>query len=249
MEESFARVEAKYLLSVHQAASMEMALLGLGFRRMDFGSPKVQSLYYDTPDYALIRASLARPVYKEKLRLRAYGEPGCLTQSFVEIKKKYNGVVYKRRAALPLQDAMKSLERATMPDAAGQVGREIHWLLHQYDLSPAAVIAYDRDAWFHPNDPGIRITFDRHLSFRNWALDLNEQAASLLLIPEDQRLMEIKIGGVYPMWLTRLLSEIGAKRTHFSKYGLAYQRYIRPEKEGIERSESNCSAVSLRKGA
>ena len=83
MEESFARVETKYLLTSAQAEAMEAGLVRQGFRRMDFGSPRVQSLYYDTADYALIRASLERPAYKEKLRLRTYGEPGTLTMSFL----------------------------------------------------------------------------------------------------------------------------------------------------------------------
>ena len=110
MEESFARVETKYLLTLFQTAAMETGLMRLGFEKADFGSPRVQSLYYDTADHALIRASLERPAYKEKLRLRAYGGPGDLTQSFVEIKKKCCGVVYKRRTAMPLQEAMDRAE-------------------------------------------------------------------------------------------------------------------------------------------
>ena len=173
MAEVFARVETKYLLSAGQAEAMEEALRARGFRHSDFGSPRVQSLYYDTADYALIRASLERPAYKEKLRLRAYGEPGALTQSFVEIKKKYNGVVYKRRMSMPLKEAMNALNWGRMPEKAGQVGREVQWMMHRYDLRPAAVISYDRDAWFCPEQPGVRITFDRRLAFRDWALDLN----------------------------------------------------------------------------
>ena len=249
MEECFARVETKYLLSLSQAAALEMGLMQHGFQRMDFGSPRVQSLYYDTADHALIRASLERPAYKEKLRLRAYGEPGGLTQSYVEIKKKYRGVVYKRRTAMPLREAMDSLFFGQLPAGAGQVGREVQWMCRRYDLRPAAIIAYDRDAWFCQEEPGLRFTFDRNLSFRDQALDLNRDVPGLPLLPADLRLMEIKTDGHAPLWLVRLLREAGIKRTHFSKYGAAYQRYIMPEKEGFERSGANCSIVSLCRGA
>ena len=249
MEESFARVETKYLLSAAQAAAMEAGLLRRGFRRSDFGSPRVQSLYYDTEDFALIRASLERPEYKEKLRLRAYGEPGTLSASFLEIKKKYRGVVYKRRTALPLQEAMNCLDWGQMPEQTGQVGREVRWMMHRYALLPAAVISYDRDAWFSEKEPGVRITLDRNLSFRNWELDMNSCATGISLLPVDQRLMEIKTNGVYPLWLTRLLTEKNAGRAHFSKYGLAYRQFIRHKKEGNERGGANCSTVSLTRGA
>ena len=249
MEESFARVETKYLLTLFQAAAMETGLMRLGFEKADFGSPRVQSLYYDTADHALIRASLERPAYKEKLRLRAYGGPGDLTQSFVEIKKKFGGVVYKRRTEMPLYEAAEALLRGRMPEKTGQVGREVQWMLRRYSLQPAAVISYDRDAWFCREQPGVRITFDRCLTFRDREPDLNSGMKGIPLLPADRRLMEIKTNGVYPLWLIRLLQETGARRTHFSKYGLAYQRYIRPCAEENERSAEKCSTVSLSLGA
>lgn len=248
MSENFARVETKYLISVFQAETIGNALEARGFVRPDFGSPKVQSLYYDTPDLEVIRASLERPVYKEKLRLRAYGEPGGLKQSFVEIKKKYNGVVYKRRTLMPLQEAMEGLRRGCLPASAGQVGREAAWLANSRGLVPSAVIAYNRDAWFHPEDPGVRVTVDRDLSFRDWSLNLNVPGGNLPILPDDVRLLEIKTGGALPVWLARLLQDCGARRAHFSKYGQAYRMYLAGRK-APERSEVSCSTVSLARGA
>ena len=249
MEENFARKETKYLLTLTQAAQLEMSLMRHGFEHADFGSPKVQSLYYDTPDHALIRVSLERPAYKEKLRLRAYGEPGNITRSFVEVKKKYLGVVYKRRTALPLDEAMEGLRRGQLPEAAGQVGHEAVWMARRYGLVPAAVIIYDRSAWFSKEHPDVRLTFDRNLTFRDWAPDLNSRAGGLSLLPADRRLMEIKTGGIYPLWLARMLEEAGARRVHFSKYGLAYTRFIQPEKKELEGSRANCLTASLLRGA
>ena len=249
MEESFARVETKYLLSATQAETVEAGLMRQGFRRLDFGNSRVQSLYYDTGDFALIRASLERPAYKEKLRLRAYGEPGTLSASFLEIKKKYQGIVYKRRTAMTLQEAMKGLEAGRLPESSGQVGREILWMNRRYSLQPASVISYDRDAWFSEREPGVRITFDRNLSFRNWALDLNSRDPGIFLLSGNLRLMEIKTGGHLPLWLASLLQEADVRRTHFSKYGLAYQLYIQPESGRKERNNKKCSTVSLLMGA
>lgn len=226
MEESFARVETKFMLTPDQEEAIEAGLCRRGFSRTDFGSPAVQSLYYDTPDHRMIRDSLERPLYKEKLRLRAYGPPGAQSTSFVEVKKKYDGVVYKRRVALPLRDAYDGLSRECLPEDAGQVGREALWLVKHYGLVPSVVIAYDRHAWFNAREPGVRITFDRNLAFRNHDLDLTSQAENTVFTRPDQRLMEIKTGGTYPLWLTRLLWDTRVKRIHYSKYGYAYQHYI-----------------------
>lgn len=242
MEESFARVETKYMLTLPQAEAIEKGLAQRGFQWMDFGCPTVQSLYFDTPDHLLIRQSLERPSYKEKLRLRAYGGPGALTQSFVEVKKKFNGVVYKRRAALPFREAYQGLLDGRLPDRSGQVGREAVWMIRRWGLIPAAVIAYDRDAWMHPGNANVRITFDRNLSFRNWTPDLNAPARNLPLTDPAQRLMEIKTDGTYPLWLARLLWETGARRVHYSKYGLAYTRWIL----GNERRNDPCSTAFSR---
>ncbi|MBQ9196859.1 MAG: polyphosphate polymerase domain-containing protein [Clostridia bacterium] len=241
MEESFARVEIKYMLTPEQEMIIESGLREHGFYWMDFGSPAVQSLYYDTPDYQLIRDSLERPIYKEKLRLRAYGVPGAQTTSFVEVKKKYDGVVYKRRVALPLQDAYSGLNREKLPEEAGQVGREAIWLVKRYSLIPSAVIAYDRYAWFSEKEPDIRITFDCNLAFREHDFDLTSKAENIVFTRPDQRLMEIKTGGVYPMWLVKLLWDAQARRFHYSKYGYAYQQFI--QKRAIEQMKGAAAYV------
>ena len=249
MEESFTRVETKFLLTVAQATAMEEGLRRRGFSRMDFGSPRVQSLYFDTRDYALIRASLERPAFKEKLRLRAYGEPGTLETSYLEIKRKFRKTGYKRRASLPLEQALESLTAGRLPPETGQVGREAQWMLDRYDLRPAALIGCERDAWTCPEEPEVRITFDRNITFRDRNMDMNRKAEGYPLLAAGQRLMEIKTGGTLPLWLARLLEETGVRRTHFSKYGLAYRQYILPGRRGNERTESECSTVYLPMGA
>ncbi|MBR1708091.1 MAG: polyphosphate polymerase domain-containing protein [Clostridia bacterium] len=231
-EESFARVETKYMLTVPQEQFIEDELQKQGFCWMDFGDPTVQSLYYDTPGYQLIRTSLDRPVYKEKLRLRAYGKPEKVTMSFIEVKKKYKGVVYKRRVAQPLETAYIGLNSGHVSEDGGQVAREAEWMVHRYALQPKAVITYDRDAWFSERWPDVRITFDRNLAFRQSDFSLTSQSPNAALTTPTQRLMEIKTGGTVPLWLSRLLQAACADRVHFSKYGLAYLKYIQPQSGG-----------------
>lgn len=237
----FARVEKKYLIDESQARMMADALRLRGFSMLDFGDPAIQSLYYDTEDYLLIRRSLERPNYKEKLRLRAYGRPSPEGRSYVEIKKKYRGVVYKRRVQLPLRDAVSALKKGEMPPDCGQIGREIDRCVAFYGLSPKCMILYDRDAWTSDREE-VRVTFDRRIRCRFDRLDLTLPQEGALLLPEGQMIMEVKVPGAYPLWLTRLLSGIGARRVHFSKYGTAYTRFIfRGGEQTAEAAKEACS--------
>ena len=240
-QEVFARVEKKYMLTEAQAKAMTDALRLRSFCMLDFGDPAVQSLYYDTKDFLLIRISLERPNYKEKLRLRAYAQPSQEGRSFVEIKKKYRGVVYKRRIVLPLRDAVRGLEKGVMPSSGGQIGREIDHCVARYGLEPKCVILYDRDAWVSKQEPNVRITFDRRIRCRFDHLDLTYPQEGDLLVPDGQVLMEVKTPGVYPLWLVKVLDSIGASRIHFSKYGLAYTRFIKNTAEPSDRAKEACS--------
>lgn len=222
----FARIEKKYLIDERQASAMVDALKQRGFYMLDFGDPAVQSLYYDTPDFLLIRRSIPRPNYKEKLRLRTYGQPGTESRSFVELKKKYQGVVYKRRVQLPLNVSIAGLAAGHLPEECGQIGREIDRCVAFYGLTPQCMILYDRDAWISDQEPDIRLTFDRRIRCRFDCLDMTYPQEGDLLLPEGQIIMEVKIPGVYPRWLLQLLNSVGAKRVHFSKYGAAYTRFI-----------------------
>ncbi len=233
----FARVEKKYLLSGDQARAMTDALRLRSFSMLDFGDPAVQSLYYDTPDFLLIRRSLERPNYKEKLRLRAYGQPTMEGRSYVEIKKKYQGVVYKRRVKLPLREAVAGIRQGRMPAECGQIGREIDRCVDFYQLEPKCMILYDRDAWSSKSE-NVRVTFDTRIRCRFSDLDVTLPQEGTELLPPDSVIMEIKAPGAYPLWLTRLLEDIGARRIHFSKYGTAYLRHIAQNAEQTKEAYS-----------
>ena len=97
---TFERRELKYRITDAQRAALEAAFDA----RMvpdEYGESTICNIYYDTADYRLIRAPLEKPAYKEKLRLRSYGVTGPGGEVFLELKKKYKGIVYKRRITLP----------------------------------------------------------------------------------------------------------------------------------------------------
>ena len=225
-QEAFARIEKKFFVTGEQHAALVEALRRQGFALQLFGSATVQSIYYDTPDCLLARRSIARPNYKEKLRLRTYGSVSADSTAFLEIKKKYQHVVYKRRTSLPLPQAVSALNRGCLPEENGQIGREISRFVQHYGVQPAALIAYERDAWLNSAADAVRITFDSRIRFRGSRLDLTLPGEGTLLVPPALRLMEVKVPGAWPLWLTHLLWQLDVQPTHFSKYGTAYQQYL-----------------------
>lgn len=205
----FKRVEKKYRIDSAQRRAVEGAAAAC--MAVDaYGRTRITSLYLDTPDRAMIARSVEKPLYKEKLRLRTYGEAagralmgafaagpvaraagepplseaevearacaGCRTAGlagpgavtvFFGIKKKFKGIVYKRRLALslpaalafasgmayevaaarwPLADAVQAAD-ALSPQTR-QIARELEAAMDRHaPLVPSMGIACDREAW------------------------------------------------------------------------------------------------------
>ena len=222
---SFKRYEKKYLLSAAQYTRV-MQELRPYLEPDEYFQSTVCSLYYDTADCTLIRRSIDRPVYKEKLRLRSYGVPKPEDPVFVELKKKYKGVVYKRRVTAPAAQAACWLAGDCGAPEDGQMEREIDWFVRQYQPMPRAYIACERTAWRAVEDRELRVTFDERLRWRETDLDLCAGSGGEPLLGEGEVLMELKIPQAAPLWLARLLSEEGLFPTSFSKYGTAYKSYM-----------------------
>ena len=225
----FKRKEIKYLLNASQLEAFRTVME----RHMEpdaFPHSSISNLYYDTPDFRMIRRSLEKPLYKEKLRLRSYATPGDSSQAFLEIKKKALGVVYKRRESLPYSQAIAYLS-GSIPGGEGQIFQELDWLLSSYGtLAPAMFVSYERDSFRGLEDPGLRLTLDRDILWRNRGLDLRLGAWGEPLLNPGETLMEIKISNAMPLWLSSALSENGIFPVSYSKYGRAYQQM---EKEMI----------------
>lgn len=200
-----------------------------------YGRTTIRNLYFDTDDYLLIRRSIEKPVYKEKLRLRSYAQAKEDTPVYAELKKKYNGVVYKRRVSVPNDQAMHWLNQKSPSPVKSQISREIDYVLSFYrTLKPKVFLSYEREAFYCKKGTDFRVTFDDHILCRRDALSLSEPVYGKALLPEQQVLMEIKCSGGIPMWMVEFLSREKIYKTSFSKYGTAYQTLIYPEKHSME---------------
>ena len=219
----FRRIEKKYRLNPSQKAAL-LDIIGSHLTPDAHGRNTICSLYLDTPDHLIIRNSIIARTYKEKLRLRSYGTPTMDDQVFLEIKKKYKGVVYKRREIMTLQEAMAYIEQGEKP-CDSQIMREIDYAMRFYHQpQPMMLIAYEREAYFDASNPDLRITFDTNVRARDTDCRLESGSHGTYLLPEDAILMEIKTGGAMPVWLAQALSECGILPGRFSKYGTAYLR-------------------------
>ena len=225
----FERYEKKYRLTAEQQRTILEGMRPY-MKKDAYGAYTICNIYYDTDDWRLIRASLEKPVYKEKLRVRSYGVPEEDGRVFVELKKKYDGVVYKRRITTEAREAAPLLA-GSVPNGHGQIGQEILWFQQFYGAKPKVFIAYDRLAFAGIDDPELRITFDTNLRWRDTDLDLRLGDDGAPITEPGMILMEIKIPGVCPLWLSQLLSRAEVFPTSFSKYGYCYQHHILP-KEG-----------------
>lgn len=231
---TFNRLEKKFILTEEQYLRLKEEI-DKRFDPDEYGETKICNLYYDTPDYILITRSIEKPVYKEKLRLRTYGIPTDTSLGFAEVKKKYNGVVYKRRIVLPLPQALDFLANKYDIEKPTQISKELKYFLNFYkNLEPRIYISYDRSAFFCKEDKDFRITFDKNLTWRNYDLDLTKGSYGELLLENGQVLMEIKVSTAIPLWLVNILSELKVYTGSFSKVGTAFKKMITTQRSYIK---------------
>ena len=226
IKDVFERIEVKYLLDEMQYRELMKRLENIA--AIDsYGETSILNIYFDTPDFKLIEKSLEKPVYKEKLRLRTYGIPKNDTNAFIEIKKKYKGVVYKRRITMTYEEALAYLTKGARPPKESQISKEIDYFTQYYKgLRPAMAISYDRIAMAGINDPDLRITFDTNIRWRSEDLSLKRGNVGKDILLPGQHLMELKIAGAMSTELARILDELNIRKTSFSKYGKGYVDYM-----------------------
>lgn len=230
----FERHEIKYRIT----AAQKRALLGEIAEHMkldQFGRSTIRNLYYDTDTFRLVRRSNEKPVYKEKLRVRSYRQLEAGDEVFVELKKKYRSVVYKRRIAMPESEAMQWLEGGREPLVRTQIEREIEYFRQYYkDLHPAVFLSYEREAYRAVDGTDFRLTFDENILARTERLSLCEPVGGQRILPPGIVLMELKTAGGIPLWMTELLNRYHIFQSSFSKYGTAYQEIICAERGELQ---------------
>lgn len=215
------RYEIKYILNKEQVLYLRKALVG--HMEIDqYGKTSIASIYYDTPDYRLIRTSIEKPPFKEKIRLRSYGlaKPGSTV--FLELKRKADKIVYKRRVVTDEETVNKFFNYEGDVTADGQIAREITYFRNYYkNLNPAILIIYDRVAYYQ-KDGDLRITIDENPRYRVKDLNLTTSLEGNLLLPEGSAILEVKVQQAIPLWLSEILTKGKIYKSSFSKVGQAY---------------------------
>ena len=224
---TFKRYEVKYILTRRQRDELIQAMAGHLALDM-YGRTTIRNIYFDTDSFRLVRDSIDRPLYKEKLRVRSYQRASEDSPVFVELKKKYEHVVYKRRLALPHRLAMDALENGRPLPEDSQIAREIEAFRAFYGktLKPTMLLCYEREAYVPVDGTDFRLTLDENIRWRTENIDLSGSAMGRMILPQDAVLMELKSPGGYPQWMVDFLSRNGIYKTSFSKYGAAYRQMM-----------------------
>ena len=220
------RYELKYILTKEQTEALRERLVG-HMEVDNYGLTSIASLYYDTVDYRLIRTSIEKPDFKEKIRLRSYGLAKKGSRVFLELKRKAYGIVYKRRVPTTEDAVTKFFNYEGDICADGQIAREIAYFRGYYEkLVPACLIIYDRLAYFESNGD-LRLTIDSNPRYRTSDLNLSTSMEGISLLPAGFTVLEIKVQVAMPLWLTTILSDLKIYKNSFSKYGSAYTEQMK----------------------
>lgn len=228
---TFKRYEMKYLLTAEQKKAV-LERMEAYMKLDEYGRTTIRNLYFDTNTYRLIRHSLEKPVYKEKLRVRSYRKVTPEDPIFVELKKKYKSVVYKRRLVLPEKKVMDAFAAKRPLPVRSQIGKEIRYFCKYYgDLHPTVFLSYEREAYYALDGSDFRVTFDENILFREEDLSLESEVYGEKMIKDGMTLMEIKTAGGMPLWMSDVLTKHKIYKTSFSKYGAAYRRIMETKKQ------------------
>ncbi len=228
-ETTFKRYELKYLLTQSQKERLLEAMAP--YMTLDkYGRSSIRNIYFDTENYRLIRQSIEKPVYKEKLRIRSYGQATPDSDVFVELKKKYKSVVYKRRLSMPEKQAVNWMQGKPYIRKGGQIADEIDYFLSYYGtLRPTVFLSYYREAFYAKDGTDFRVTFDDDILCRQEELSLEADVWGLPILEDGAVLMELKCSGGIPLWMTHTLARECLCKASFSKYGTAYKSIILPD--------------------
>ena len=226
----FKRHELKYMLTLEQKERILEAISP--YMKLDkYGRTTIRNIYFDTDNYRLIRRSIEKPAYKEKLRIRSYAQATADSTVFVELKKKYEKVVYKRRLPLCEREAMAWVCRESACPSDTQISREIDYFIDFYEkINPTVFLSYEREAYYDSSGGDFRVTFDDNILCRQTDVNLCSPAYGTPILPCGKILMELKCSGGIPLWMVEVLSRERIYKTSFSKYGTAYSTLVFPSK-------------------
>ena len=231
MSEIFRRVEKKYIITKEQYAMVKENIKGKMIED-EHGKSTICNLYLDTEQFELIRHSITKPIYKDKVRLRSYNVPTNNSNVYLEIKRKYDSVVSKRRIEMHLNEFYEYLNNKNKIEE-GQIKKELDYYFNHYNLKPSMFLSYYRRAYYDKEDSNFRLTFDNNILARNYDLELEKGVYGTHILEKNKYIMEVKALGAIPLWFVKILDEFKIRPCGFSKYGEAYTQLILKENQKI----------------
>ena len=226
MADIFRRVEKKYIINSQQYLNLLPEILKY-MEEDQYGKSVICNIYFDTENYDLIRRSIEKTFFKEKVRLRSYNTPNMDSNVYLEIKRKINNVVGKRRIKISLQDFYNFISKSnSLTNVNAQIKRELDYIFDYYKLEPKMYISYERVALYQNENRDFRVTFDSNILARTYDLKLELGNYGVNILDRNNYIMEIKTLGTIPMWFVKLINELRIKPGKFSKYGESYKKLI-----------------------
>lgn len=223
MSEFFRRIEKKYMITKEQYTNVKEQIKDKMIED-EHGKSTICNLYLDTEEFELIRHSITKPIFKDKIRLRSYNIPNENSNIYLEIKRKYDGVVSKRRIEIKLNEFHEYLKNEMIGE--NQVRKELEYYFKHYGLRPTMFVSYDRRAYYSKEDRDFRLTFDENILARDYDLEIEKGIYGTNILEKDKCIMEIKTLGAIPIWFVKILDELKICPCGFSKYGEAYTQLI-----------------------
>ncbi|MBQ9315124.1 MAG: polyphosphate polymerase domain-containing protein [Clostridia bacterium] len=226
MAEIFRRIEKKYILTKEQYEKLQDAISQYMVEDQ-YGKSTICNIYFDSNQYQMISHSIEKPFFKEKVRLRSYNTPTQDSKVYLEIKRKCDGIVGKRRIEMRLREFNQYLN-----DSSGvyitnqQIKSELDYYFKMYQLRPAMYISYTRTAYYQKDNPDFRLTFDSNVLARKYDLNLDGGEYGNQILENDKYIMEIKTLNSIPLWLVEELTKLKIVPGSFSKYGTAYEKLV-----------------------
>ena len=226
MNDIFRRIEKKYIINKNDYLKIRNEI-DKYVKKDEYGKSTICNIYFDTDKYDLISHSITKPYFKEKVRLRSYNVPNENSIVYLEIKRKEDNIVGKRRIGMKLNDFNKYMNNNKLVSNNNiQIKNELDYYFDRLDLHEKMFISYDREAFFDKTNPDFRITFDSNIKARDYNLDLSKGNYGLFILEPNKYIMEVKTLESIPLWFVRLLTECKAMPCGFSKYGEAYTQIV-----------------------
>jgi SPX domain protein involved in polyphosphate accumulation len=230
MADFFRRVEKKYIITQSQYSYIKKAISDK-MQEDSYGKSTICNIYFDTENYDLIKNSITKPIYKDKIRLRSYNVPEKESIVYLEVKRKFKEIVSKRRIEIKLSEFEKIENREIgklqlEENSNSQIQKELEYYFNHYNLISTMYISYQREAYYEKENMNFRLTFDSEVLARENDLQLDKGSYGTYILEEDKYIMEIKTLDAIPLWFVSILNKIDAHPCGFSKYGEAYTQLI-----------------------